>query len=52
MSGKEALSNKYMKDTSTKMSFVNSANTVDYYMAIIDPDARNSETKSISSGLW
>lgn len=28
MSGKEALSNKYMKDTSTKMSFVNSANTV------------------------
>lgn len=52
MSRKEALSNKYMKDTSTKMSFVNSANTVDYYMAIIDPDARNSETKSISRGLW
>lgn len=52
MSGREALSNKYMKDISTKISFVNSANTADYYVAIIDPDARNSETKSISRGLW
>lgn len=52
MSGKEALSNKYMRDISTKISFVNSANTADYYMAIIEPVARNSEIKSISRGLW
>lgn len=47
-SGKEALSNKYMKDTSTKVSFVHSANTTDYYMTVIDIDARNSEIKSNS----
>ena len=35
MSGKEALSNKYMRDISAKISFVNSANTADYYRPLL-----------------